>query len=299
MRQIWTAQGATIVMLFLMAGLCFLFLRGPHTDGSSVQRREEEPLESFSSRLDELEQKIRVAYNYIFLLYCDSEKRVLPNGGYCLNEQDILNRWNAVWDGKMCASLEKVFRGSSVLDMGAGRAHYGRCFLRVKNNIIKTKNKKEIERMDRLYEEEMAKGGLLEKTQVVRSWTGYDGALNVEDITGGFVHYADLSQPIHLGQKYDWVLSLEVGEHIPKNYEANYVDNLVRHACKGIVVSWAVIGQAGHHHINNQPMEYVQELFESRGLLVDEKAQEEIRENSELKHYKHVFVFRVPHGRTC
>lgn len=50
---------------------------------------------------DELEQKIRVAYNYIFLLYCDSEKRVLPNGGYCLNEQDILNRWNAVWDGKV------------------------------------------------------------------------------------------------------------------------------------------------------------------------------------------------------
>ncbi|XP_063615728.1 uncharacterized protein LOC134788861 [Penaeus indicus] len=248
---------------------------------------------------DELEQRIRVAYNYIFLLYCDSDKRVLPNGGYCLNEQDILDRWNSLWDGEMCASLEEIFSGATVLDMGAGRAHYGRCFLRAKDNVVRTNNKREVERMNRMYTEQMERGGLLNKHQVVKSWTGYDGALNIEDITGGFVHYADISQPVHFGRKYDWVLSLEVGEHIPKKFETNYVDNLVRHACKGIVVSWAVIGQAGHHHINNQPMAYVQDLFESRGLLVDEEAQEKLREHSQLKHYKHVFVFRVPRDRSC
>ncbi|XP_069982790.1 uncharacterized protein [Penaeus vannamei] len=297
--MIWATHAGTVATLILIGGACFLYLQGPRIGDSSAVRRMEEPKESFTSRLDELEQRIRVAYNYIFLLYCDSEKRVLPNGGYCLNEQDILDRWNSIWDGEMCASLEKLFGGSSVLDMGAGRAHYGRCFLRVKDNIIRTKNKKEVERMNRMYNEQMQKGGLLDKPQVVKSWTGYDGALNIDDITGGFVRYADLSQPVHLGERYDWVMSLEVGEHIPKKYEAHYVDNLVRHACKGIVISWAVIGQAGHHHINNQPMTYVQDLFESRGLLVDEKAQEQLRENSELRHYKHVFVFRVPRERTC
>lgn len=72
----------------------------------------------------------------------------------------------------MCASLEKLFGGSSVLDMGAGRAHYGRCFLRAKENIIRTKNKNEVERMNRMYTEQMQKGGLLDKPQVVKSWTG-------------------------------------------------------------------------------------------------------------------------------
>lgn len=72
----------------------------------------------------------------------------------------------------MCNSLEKVIQHHDVLDLGAGRGHYGRCFLRVKNNIIKTKNKAEIERMDKEYAREMERGGLTDKPQVVKSWTG-------------------------------------------------------------------------------------------------------------------------------
>lgn len=47
------------------------------------------------------------------------------------------------------------------------------------------------------------------------------------------MRYGDLSQPMHLGKKYEWVMSLEVAEHVPKKYEANFVENLIRHACKG------------------------------------------------------------------
>ncbi|XP_042862656.1 uncharacterized protein LOC122247429 [Penaeus japonicus] len=137
-------------------------------------------------------------------------------------------------------------------------------------------------------------GGLLEKPQVVKSWTGYDGALNIEDISGGFMHYADLSQPIHLGRKYDWVLSLEVAEHIPKKYEANFIENLIRHACKGIILSWAVPGQPGHHHVNCQPMSYVKKLFESRGFKSNNTAQNLSRTHSRLHQCKHAFVFMVP-----
>ena len=43
----------------------------------------------------------------------------------------------------------------------------------------------------------------------------YDGAFRVEDATHGFVSQLDLSKPQDVGV-FDWVLSLEVGEHIPK-----------------------------------------------------------------------------------
>lgn len=250
-------------------------------------------------RIDELEQRIRVAYNYIFLLYCAAEGRVMPTGGYCLNEQDILDKWNPTWDGRMCNSLEKVIQHHDILDLGAGRGHYGRCFLRVKNNIIKTKNKAEIERMDKEYAREMERGGLTDKPQVVKSWTGYDGALNIEDLSGGFMRYGDLSQPMHLGKKYEWVMSLEVAEHVPKKYEANFVENLIRHACKGIILSWAVPGQPGHHHVNCKPMSYVKKLFESRGFISNSTAHNILRTHSRLHQYKHAFVFMVPPERAC
>jgi tryptophanyl-tRNA synthetase len=47
-----------------------------------------------------------------------------------------------------------------------------------------------------------------------------------------------------IGQ-YDWIISLEVAEHIPEKYEAVYLDNIFRHAKEGIILSWAVPGQIG------------------------------------------------------
>jgi len=40
-------------------------------------------------------------------------------------------------------------------------------------------------------------------------WTGYDGAENME-LGNGNVHFADLTTPQWFGQKFDWVMSLEV-----------------------------------------------------------------------------------------
>ncbi len=39
--------------------------------------------------------------------------------------------------------------------------------------------------------------------------------------------------------KYDWIISLEVAEHIPAQFESIYIDNLVKHAKEGIILSWA------------------------------------------------------------
>ena len=41
------------------------------------------------------------------------------------------------------------------------------------------------------------------------------------------------------------VMSLEVGEHIPADYEAIFLDNLARHAKEGVLLSWARPNQGG------------------------------------------------------
>ena len=38
---------------------------------------------------------------------------------------------------------------------------------------------------------------------------------------------------------------------------SEYLDNILRHATKRIILSWAVPGQGGISHINNKPIEYV------------------------------------------
>lgn len=68
-------------------------------------------------------------------------------------------------------------------------------------------------------------------------YTAYDGAVNVVNYTNGFVQWTDLSLPLNLVTS-EWVLSLEVGEHIPSKYEGFYIHNIHRHNCKGIVLSW-------------------------------------------------------------
>ncbi len=49
-------------------------------------------------------------------------------------------------------------------------------------------------------------------------WDSYDGAGNVHEYTKGFVNYFDLTLPLEL-HKAVWMVSLEVGEHIPNEDE--------------------------------------------------------------------------------
>jgi len=79
----------------------------------------------------------------------------------------------------------------------------------------------------------------------------------------------DLTIPQYGIRQYDWIISLEVAEHIPEKYEAVYLDNILRHATKGIILSWAVPGQGGLSHINNKPIEYVTKVMRDNGFKRD------------------------------
>ncbi|XP_069194699.1 uncharacterized protein [Procambarus clarkii] len=110
---------------------------------------------------------------------------------------------------------------------------------------------------------------------------------------------ADLSSAATLGGPFDWVMSLEVGEHIPESGEKNFLDNLVKHACVGVVVSWAVPGQEGHSHVNCRSNDYVRREMATRGLESDKNAERNLRSMvGHLFYFRNtLMVFRFPKKR--
>ena len=93
---------------------------------------------------------------------------------------------------------------------------------------------------------------------------GYDGNpitskiewCSVQDLTGNFQ-----LDPV------DFLLCLEVCEHVPKEYEDALLNTIDRHVNSGgmIVLSWAVVGQGGFGHVNCQNNDYVISKFTDLG----------------------------------
>ena len=122
---------------------------------------------------------------------------------------------------------------------------------------------------------------------------GFDGIPQIGQITGGLVEYLDLSRPQTLDEVFDWVLCLEVLEHIPRDFEAVALDTLHRHNRQGVVISWAVPGQAGLGHVNCRPNEYVADWFVGHGYRHDLPTQQRLRQSASIAWLKNtLMVFR-------
>lgn len=113
----------------------------------------------------------------------------------------------------------------------------------------------------------------------------YDGNPNVELLTGGFGKVLDLSKRFDLRKKYDVVSSLEVAEHIPKEYEKIYIENLLRHCNKLLIISWAKIGQGGQGHVNEQNQDYILDIMGKYGLKYDNKLSKILKDSSTSCHW--------------
>lgn len=106
----------------------------------------------------------------------------------------------------------------------------------------------------------------------------YDGNPNTSDITGGIGKVLDLSEDFDLNKKFDCVLSLEVGEHIPKKYEQIFLNNICKHTEKLLIVSWAVVGQGGDGHVNCQNNDYIINQIENRGFKYNKEISISLRD---------------------
>merc|ERR1712032_464872 len=63
---------------------------------------------------------------------------------------------------------------------------------------------------------------------------------------------------------------------IPREGEAQFVFNTVKYATKGIVLTWAVLGQVGNHHVNCQSSEYVHCMMNMFGWQGDMTLQDRL-----------------------
>mmetsp|Transcript_1858 Transcript_1858/g.3135 ORF Transcript_1858/g.3135 Transcript_1858/m.3135 type:complete len:254 (-) Transcript_1858:35-796(-) len=216
------------------------------------------------------------------IIHLESPPLHLESGGYCLSHRRIeqtltlpdtriinIPEWHVLPSDRIAETLGELFRAEGVIsvsDFGAGVGQYG---VYLKSHIP----------------------GLI--------YQAYDGAGDIESYTNGFVKYSDFTQPLDLPVT-EWVLSLEVGEHIPSKYEGIFIRNLHRHNCKGIILSWGVLGQFGENHINLHSNTYVMNIFHSLGYLRDFELEAKLRnpEGNYKWFVKSAMAFRRRHV-TC
>lgn len=269
MKPVYTYfRGTTVlsVLQFLALSIILLVLLrggggGQHTDrlvssaGCSGGRESDANLAVLREQLASLLQ-LRVEYGQ---LSCQVNG-IGPTGGFCLNKDAIHVGGNHMWDAPMCQKMADMFAGKTVLDLGAGLGHYGKCLREADPSI---------------------------------TWSGADGSEGIEDVTDSYVEFMDLTIPQYVEKEYDWVMSLEVGEHIPQVFESAFIGNIVRHAKEGVLLSWALPGQGGHHHVNGQTNEYITGVMKELGWTRDESATDDLRAVASLPHFQHtVMVFR-------
>ena len=171
---------------------------------------------------------------------------VSAHGGWCAKESAEGSKQH-YWDSGLNKALSDFFANKTVGSFGDGPGKYS----------------VEINKLGR-----------------VKSYTAYDGAPYCEDVTGGEVKFLDLTVPHYGLPAYDWVISLEVGEHIPAAFEDVYLDNLVRHAKEGVVLSWAKLGQGGYFHVNNKRLRDVVAQMARRGFSFNAEHGKPLRDAS-------------------
>jgi len=102
---------------------------------------------------------------------------------------------------------------------------------------------------------------------------GIDG---IKSTDHKWIMQKDLSVP-HTFPWRGYVLSLEVGEHIPVEYEQAFIDNLCRHCSNRMIISWAIPGQRGLGHVNCRPNDYVIGEIEKRGFKFNKNVTDFLR----------------------
>lgn len=186
------------------------------------------------------------------------------DGGFLF---DGLRTWPArgnFMDEAVAEGIAQLLGNASLLDVGAGSGQYGVWFHRRRQ------------------------GG-----EPTPAWRGIDGARGVEAYTrtygppGAQTSFASLcdASEAHFGV-YDWVMSLEVGEHIPPRCLTSYLHWLHASNRHGIVLSWSSDCSGGTCHISCRSDSEVITVFRFLNYEKDEVATKQLRAVATTSHLK-------------
>ncbi|XP_071099695.1 uncharacterized protein [Haliotis cracherodii] len=223
--------------------------------------------ETFRQQRDRLSSILNMAKRELAVMSCNmielntklQKTAVSAAGGWC-KESSKSDSGQHMFDKFLAEQLSLLFQNQTVASFGDGPGDY----------------KKYLDRTGRL-----------------RTYDAFDGAPFGQETSGGVVRFLDLTAPQYGLPVYDWIISLEVAEHIPPQYEDRYIDNIARHANKGLVLSWAVPGQGGLSHVNNRALSYVRSVLSDKGFETDMTASKVLREKASLPWLKqNVYVYR-------
>jgi predicted Rdx family selenoprotein len=96
--------------------------------------------------------------------------------------------------------------------------------------------------------------------------------------------WRDLRIPFPSERLFDLAICFEVAEHIDEEYADIFVGNLVTYSNK-ILMSAALPGQGGQHHVNCQPPKYWEEKLVSRGFSRNVEVEKSFKDAIELYRY--------------
>ena len=118
---------------------------------------------------------------------------------------------------------------------------------------------------------------------------GFDGNPNTVDYGG---YYLDLSKKLNplLILKTDMVISLEVGEHIPVEFEQNFIDNVCNFSSKFVIMSWAIEGQGGDGHVNCKNNNYIISEMKKRNFIPYMETTKLFRKRAKLPWFKNTII---------
>merc|ERR1712113_1378123 len=115
-----------------------------------------------------------------------------------------------------------------------------------------------------------------------------DGTPDILRLSGGRVEQCDAAASTPPFPQADWTVSLEVGEHIPKEAEGAFIDTVARSG-RNVVLSWAVpegwinpyhFGWVNPHHVNEKPNHEVMLMMHNRGFRLDRRSTQYLRANA-------------------
>lgn len=117
---------------------------------------------------------------------------------------------------------------------------------------------------------------------------GVDGSDGCDEASAGCVIQDDLVAPRRLTPENMGVLvgcnlppivtCFEVGEHIPAEYEDDFIATIAGVKPSALFISWAVPGQRGRGHVNCHTPEYVANRLGMVGFRLNELAMATVRE---------------------